>query len=576
VKKAIIFGGFVAWLVLWGPSSMGADRDGTGADERAITENVGFIAAKPLKVQEVSFHSEAVNRDMRFNIVLPKDYITSGKHYPVLYMLHGLTANYLEWTKLGAPKYANRHDLIVVMVDGGNSWYVNWAKSYDGQKNNWDDYITKDLIGYVDSHYRTIAQSQGRAISGLSMGGYGALAVGLRHPDMFCSIASHSGALSIPKGWYEALKEGKKPFVIWPEALEDDSRFLGINVPGFSTPKERTPRGEIFLTSEDVEAVDPFKLVLKVPTDKMPHIYLDCGVEDGLLKGSRDFMKLLMEKKIPFTYAESDGGHEESYWWREVGLSMAVQYSIIQRNLMGGGYIEPETEEEGQVSGELSKFEQDIIETSGGDLRITFFGHATLMFEFAGKVIHVDPWSKFADYSKLGDADLILVTHEHGDHLDPEAIEAVREEDTRIVLTKPCTEDIAGGIVMKNGDTETVLGLKIEAVPAYNIVHKRSSGEPFHPKGRGNGYVITLGDKRVYVAGDTENTPEMKALKDIDVAFLPMNLPYTMTPEMVADAAKAFKPKILYPYHYGDTEPQKLVELLKNEKQIEVRVRKMR
>ena len=107
-------------------------------------------------------------------------------------------------------------------------------------------------------------------------------------------------------------------------------------------------------------------------------------------------------------------------------------------------------------------------------------------------------------------------------------------------------------------------------------MHKRSNGRPFHPKGRGNGYVITFGDKRVYVAGDTENTPEMKALKKINVAFLPMNLPYTMTPEMVADAAKAFKPKILYPYHYGDTDPEKLVELLKNDKQIEVRIRKMR
>ena len=555
---------------------IGFCSDMRGADERAIAENVGFIAAKPLKVQEVSFHSEAVNRGMRFNIVLPRDYITSGKHYPVLYLLHGLTANYLEWAKLGVPKYANRHDLIVVMVDGGNSWYLNWAKSYDGQKNNWDDYITKDLIGYVDSHYRTIAKRQGRAISGLSMGGYGALVVGLRHPDMFCSIASHSGALSIPEGWYEALKKGEKPFVVWPEALEDDSRFLGIDVPGFSTAKERTPKGEIFVTTKHVEAADPFKLVVKVPPEKMPHIYLDCGTEDDLLKGSQDFMKLLMAKKIPFTYAESAGGHKGAYWWREVGISMAVQYAVIQRNLMGGGYIEPASDDEEQVSGELSKFEQDIIETSGGDLKITFFGHATLMFDHAGKVIHVDPWSKFADYSKLPDADLILVTHEHGDHLDPEAIEDVRKKDTRIVLTKPCTEEVAGDIVMKNGDTRTVLGLKIEAIAAYNIVHKRSSGEPFHPKGRGNGYVITFGDKRVYVAGDTENTLEMKALKNIDVAFLPMNLPYTMTPEMVADAAKAFKPKILYPYHYGDTEPEKLAEILKNEKQIEVRIRKMR
>jgi L-ascorbate metabolism protein UlaG (beta-lactamase superfamily) len=126
---------------------------------------------------------------------------------------------------------------------------------------------------------------------------------------------------------------------------------------------------------------------------------------------------------------------------------------------------------------------------------------------------------------------------------------------------------------MNNGDIKTIEGLKIEAVPAYNLVHMRSEGVPFHPKGVGNGYVITFGEKRVYVAGDTENTPEMKKLKDIDIAFLPMNLPYTMTPEMVADASKAFKPKILYPYHYGKTDTSKIVELLKDEQDMKVRIR---
>ena len=128
---------------------------------------------------------------------------------------------------------------------------------------------------------------------------------------------------------------------------------------------------------------------------------------------------------------------------------------------------------------------------------------------------------------------------------------------------------------MKNGDSREILGLTIEAVPAYNILHTRNNGQPFHPKGNGNGYIITFGDKRVYVAGDTENIPEMKNLKNIDIAFLPMNLPYTMTPEMVAKAAKMFYPKILYPYHYGTTDDQKLVELLKDEKNIDFRIRKM-
>ncbi|MBE0461022.1 MAG: MBL fold metallo-hydrolase, partial [Candidatus Aminicenantes bacterium] len=167
-------------------------------------------------------------------------------------------------------------------------------------------------------------------------------------------------------------------------------------------------------------------------------------------------------------------------------------------------------------------------------------------------------------------------THEHGDHLDPNAIERIREENTDLIYTMKCKNSVKGGEIMQNGDTTTVQGIKIEAVPAYNIQHMRSPGTPFHPKGDGNGYILTFGDKRVYIAGDTENTPEMEALRDIDVAFLPMNLPYTMSPEMVADAAKAFRPKILYPYHYGNTDTSKLVELLKDEEGIQVRIRNMK
>jgi L-ascorbate metabolism protein UlaG (beta-lactamase superfamily) len=217
----------------------------------------------------------------------------------------------------------------------------------------------------------------------------------------------------------------------------------------------------------------------------------------------------------------------------------------------------------------------DVIKTSGGDLEIAFLGHGSLMFKYGGKVIHVDPFSKVTDYSKLPKADLVLITHDHPDHLDLDALTKIRTDKTALVLNEACGKKVKGGEVMKNGDVKTVAGLKIEAVPAYNLVHKRDTGEPFHPKGRDNGYVITFGDKKVYVAGDTENTPEMKSLKEIDVAFLPMNLPYTMTPEMVADAAKAFKPKILYPYHYfmGETNVPKLVDLMKGVEGVELRVR---
>jgi L-ascorbate metabolism protein UlaG (beta-lactamase superfamily) len=224
------------------------------------------------------------------------------------------------------------------------------------------------------------------------------------------------------------------------------------------------------------------------------------------------------------------------------------------------------------------KFEKDVVKTSAGDLSMTFIGHGTLMFEFNNMVIHIDPVMREADYTKLPDADLILVTHEHGDHLDLTAIKHILKDDCLVIMTQACLdnlEDFKPAVVMKNGDTKTVKGILIEAIPAYNIEHKRPGGRPFHPKGQGNGYILAFGNTRVLVAGDTENIPEIKDLKNIDIAFLPMNLPYTMTPGMVADAAKAFRPKILYPYHFGDTNTDKLVELLKDETDIEVRIRKL-
>ena len=222
------------------------------------------------------------------------------------------------------------------------------------------------------------------------------------------------------------------------------------------------------------------------------------------------------------------------------------------------------------------EFEMDTITTSEGDLKIQFIGHGSLIFTFDKKVIHIDPYGMLADYSKLPKADIILITHDHPDHFDLQAIAMIQTKDTVVILTKACAERLAGGIVMGNRDSRVVQGLQIEAVPAYNIVHKRDNGQPFHPPGAGNGYIMTCGDKRVYVAGDTENIPAMKALQRIDIAFLPMNLPYTMTPEMVAEAAQVFKSKILYPYHYGDTDTAKVVAALKAVKGIEVCIRNMK
>lgn len=221
------------------------------------------------------------------------------------------------------------------------------------------------------------------------------------------------------------------------------------------------------------------------------------------------------------------------------------------------------------------EFQKDVIQTMGGELVITFIGHGTLMFEYQEKVIHIDPWSHLADYTKLPKADVILLTHEHGDHLDPKAIEALSKENTELILTQLCFKKLKKGKIIRNGEFIGVAGLPVEAVPAYNTFARRGNGKPYHPKGEGNGYIITFGDTRVYVAGDTEYVPEMKKMQLINIAFLPMNLPFTMSPSLVAICAKAINPQIVYPYHFGETKPEELVKLLMGTG-IDVRIRSMK
>lgn len=221
-----------------------------------------------------------------------------------------------------------------------------------------------------------------------------------------------------------------------------------------------------------------------------------------------------------------------------------------------------------------TRYQSDTIPTSQGDLTMTFLGHGSLMFEWNGQRWYVDPYGKVADYNKLPPADVVLITHEHDDHADPDALAAIRVAGTQVVMNNGSQSKVpGGGIVLCNGDATTVNGVKVEAVPAYNVVHRRPTQVPYHPKGDGNGYVLTFGDVRVYVAGDTEDVPEMAALGQVDVAFLPCNLPFTMTCEMAANAAKKIRPRYLYPYHYGETDLATLQTMLASEPGIEVRVR---
>ena len=212
----------------------------------------------------------------------------------------------------------------------------------------------------------------------------------------------------------------------------------------------------------------------------------------------------------------------------------------------------------------------DTIPATGGNIEVTPITHASTQIEFGGKVIHVDPWSQGSDYSKSKPADLILITDIHGDHLDPAAIDKVKKAGTVIVGPAAVAEKLPGTMTIANGETKTFAGVPVEAVPMYNLQRGPQPGQLFHTKGRGNGYVVTVGGKRLYFAGDTECTPEMKALKNIDAAFVPMNLPYTMPPAEAAECVAAFQPKIVYPYHYRGSNVEEFTAALKG-KGVEVR-----
>jgi L-ascorbate metabolism protein UlaG (beta-lactamase superfamily) len=190
----------------------------------------------------------------------------------------------------------------------------------------------------------------------------------------------------------------------------------------------------------------------------------------------------------------------------------------------------------------------DDISTSAGTVKITPIQHASFLIEAGGKVVYVDPAQ--GNFDGRPKADLILITDIHGDHMAPKIVDGLRKSDTRVIAPEAVAKTITGAKIIRNGETLEDFGWKIEAVPMYNLKRGPSAGKFYHDKGRGNGYVLTYGGQRIYISGDTESIPEMRALKNIDVAFVCMNLPFTMTPEEAADAVRAFHPKVVYPYHY--------------------------
>ncbi len=214
----------------------------------------------------------------------------------------------------------------------------------------------------------------------------------------------------------------------------------------------------------------------------------------------------------------------------------------------------------------------DSLSTAEGELSIHPVEHASLVLQFGDSVFYFDPVGGAEPYADLPPPSAILITHGHGDHFDVATLEAIA--GTAPILTSQEVFDKlpealkAQATAIGNGETGDLLGFTVEAVAAYNVTEDRLQ---FHPDGVGNGYVVTFADKRVYVAGDTEPTPEMLALTDIAIAFLPMNLPYTMTVEQAAEAVNSFRPAIVYPYHYGDSDLDAFEAMV--EEGVEVRIR---
>jgi len=226
-----------------------------------------------------------------------------------------------------------------------------------------------------------------------------------------------------------------------------------------------------------------------------------------------------------------------------------------------------------------SNRQADVVRTSVGDVRLMPIFHGSVMLEFGGKIVHIDPWSQ-GDYAGLPPADLIVITHTHADHLDRMMVDMLHKDNT-IIVSPPAVADTLNcaprcGTLQIVGDSgrRTVLGIGFEGVPMYNLVQGSAPDAPFHNKGIGSGYVLTFGGTRMYFSGDTECVPEIKALKNIDIAFLAMNPPRTMSVSEGADCAKAFRPKVLYPYHYRGSKLEELTAALKGSP-MEVRIRKL-
>lgn len=275
-----------------------------------------IVDAQSAIVKTDSFYSSSVQLNLKYTIILiilPDNYNKKSGKYPVVYLLHGHTGNYTSW--IGYAKLpvslATQYNCIIILPDAGNSWYVNWSGQTDGKPNRWEDMLVKDLIPDVDKKYRTLKEKKGRMIGGLSMGGFGALAIGLKNPNLFGFVFSSAGTIDFCKYIKEDLS---KDTLDWdsPELWSEDIKT--VDNPKFSDWKERTPHGIVFKKTSDADVYDPYLLLEKTDTTLLPFIHIDCGNKDYHLNAALNFTEILKKKTNIYSLLIMPGEYEIPYW----------------------------------------------------------------------------------------------------------------------------------------------------------------------------------------------------------------------------------------------------------------------
>jgi putative tributyrin esterase len=284
-------------------------------------------------MQVQNFYSPAVERTLKYAVMLPSGYHNSQTAFPVLYLLHGHSGNYRSWINYAQLPLtvANQLNAVVVLVDGGNSFYVNWYAHQESKPQRWEDMVVQDLVAHVDQHYRTQSTRSGRYIGGLSMGGYGAVTLALRHPQMFSFAFSSAGALAFARHAADELQTGK-PDWNQPELWSTEQK-PPVDIKGFATQRERTPRGTVFSSEEQANAHDPIQLIKRLSSDQAPYLHFDVGTDDALADETRQLVDALRANRFAYSYTELPGTHELPYW-RQAMLHTIVALQRHQLSLI--------------------------------------------------------------------------------------------------------------------------------------------------------------------------------------------------------------------------------------------------